>query len=96
MSTGAAIPKATQGAAALKDRLQKRRVTSNYIPVPANAASLPNMSLVDEPFWNQLPDILQVQPAHTLRIAFLPLMSCTTSIQEMSHHIHFHGHSIAR
>lgn len=61
MADDNALPNSAHGKSVLKERLQKRRTTANYVPVHPNAAAPPNTSLVDEPFWNDLPDILQAQ-----------------------------------
>mmetsp|Transcript_43080 Transcript_43080/g.126657 ORF Transcript_43080/g.126657 Transcript_43080/m.126657 type:complete len:269 (-) Transcript_43080:1225-2031(-) len=55
------FPGAVKGVNQLKERVAKRKTVANYQPVVPSIASLPNMNIVDEPFWNDLPDILQAQ-----------------------------------
>jgi hypothetical protein len=55
------VPSASGGISKLRERVQKRGGNSGFVPMPADVAAMPNLSLVDEPFWNELPDILQAQ-----------------------------------
>ncbi|KAL1528736.1 hypothetical protein AB1Y20_010069 [Prymnesium parvum] len=55
------FPTAAKGVSLLKERAAQRKTAANYVPMPPSMAGLPSVNLVDEPFWNDLPDILQAQ-----------------------------------
>ena len=61
MSAIGNFPGAVKGLGKLKERVARNKKVANYQAVHPNLAAPPDMSLVDEPFWNDLPDILQEQ-----------------------------------